>query len=96
MGKKPKQKSSWNKGKIVGRKLALTSRQVAAIKVVMAEQSSLRDRAMFAVAIDSCLRGCDLMRLRVSDVMLSGEMREKVRVQPMKTKRQTNLSLIHI
>ena len=94
MTRKPKQKSSWNKGKIVGRKPALTSRQVSAIKVVMAEKSSLRDRAMFAIAIDSCLRGCDLVRLRVSDVMLSGEMRDKVRVQPMKTKRQAGSAVV--
>lgn len=94
MAKKPKQKPAWNKGKIVGRKPALTSRQVAAIKVVMAERSSLRDRAMFAIAIDSCLRGCDLVRLRVSDVMLSGEMRDKVRVQPTKTKQHSGSTIV--
>jgi integrase len=55
----------------------------------MAERSLLRDRAMFAAAIDSCLRGCDLVRMRVSDVMLSGEMR----VQPMKTKQQVNSAI---
>lgn len=94
MVKKIKQKAAWNKGKIVGRKPALVSIQVTAIKTVMAEQSVLRDRAMFAVAIDSCLRGCDLVRLRVSDVMLSGEMRDQVRVQPMKTKQQANSAIV--
>ena len=94
MTKKQKQKSAWNKGKTVGRKPALVSTQVTAIKTVMAERSLLRDRAMFAVAIDSCLRGCDLVRLRVNDVMLSGEMRDQVRVQPMKTKQQTNSAIV--
>ncbi|AGI66106.1 hypothetical protein OAN307_c03530 [Octadecabacter antarcticus 307] len=47
MVKKIKQKAAWNKGKIVGRKPALVSTQVTAIKTVMAEQSVLRDRAMF-------------------------------------------------
>ena len=94
MPKKSKPKSAWNKGKIVGRKPALVSTQVTAIKAVMAEQAPLRDRAMFAVAIDSCLRGCDLVRLRVSDVMLSGEMRDQVRVQPMKTKRQAGSAIV--
>jgi hypothetical protein len=73
MTKKSKHKSAWNKGKTVGRKPALVSTQVTAIKTVMAERSLLRDREMFAAAIDSCLRGCDLVRLRVHDVMLSGE-----------------------
>ncbi len=94
MTRKPKQKSAWNKGKIVGRKPALVSTQVTAIKTVMAEKSVLRDRAMFAAAIDSCLRGCDLVRLRVNDVMLSGEMRDQVRVQPMKTKQQANSAIV--
>jgi len=94
MVKKIKQKEAWNKGKIVGRKPALVSTQVTAIKTVMAEQSVLRDRVMFATAIDSCLRGCDLVRLRVNDVMLSGEMRDQVRVQPMKTKQQANSAIV--
>ena len=94
MARKSTSKSAWNKGKIVGRKAALTSRQVEAIKTVMAERSPLRDRAMFAIALDSCLRGCDLVRLRVSDVLLSGEMRDKVRVQPMKTKRQSGSTIV--
>lgn len=94
MGKKSTSKSSSNKGKIVGRKPALSSRLVTAIKTVMAERSPLRDRAMFSVAIDSCLRGCDLVRLRVGDVMLSGEMRDQVRVQPMKTKRQVGSAIV--
>jgi integrase len=93
MTKKSKHKSAWNKGKTVGRKPALVSTQVTAIKTVMAERSLLRDRAMFAAAFDSCLRGCDLVRLRVSDVMLSGEMRDQVRVQPMKTKQQVNSAI---
>jgi integrase len=94
MGKKSPQQSAWNKGKIIGRKPALTVRQVDAIKLVMVERSSLRDRAMFALALDSCLRGCDLVRLRVSDVMLSGVMRDQVRVQPMKTKQQAGSSIV--
>ena len=63
MATKTNQLKAWNKGKIIGPKPALSSRQVAAIKLVMAEQSTLRDRLMFHLAIDSCLRGCDLVRL---------------------------------
>lgn len=94
MPKKSKSKSAWNKGKIVGPKAALTARQVSAIKTVMAERSPLRDRALFAVALDSCLRGCDLVQLRVGDVMLSGEVRDKVRVQPKKTERLSDSAIV--
>lgn len=94
MAKKSKPKSAWNRGKIVGPKPALSSRQVAAIRVVLAERAPLRDQAMFSVAIDSCLRGADLVRLRVSDVMLSGELRDQVRVQPSKTKDRRQTSIV--
>ena len=40
---------------------------------------------MFSLAIDSCLPGADLVRLKVSDVLISGELRDNVRVQPSKT-----------
>lgn len=94
MAKKIKPRSAWNKGKIVGPKPALSSRQVAAIRVVLAERAPLRDQAMFSLAIDSCLRGADLVRLRVSDVMLSGELRDQVRVQPSKTKARSQTPIV--
>jgi hypothetical protein len=74
MAKKTKPKSAWNKGKIVGPKPALTARQVMTIRGVLAERAPLRDQVLFSLAIDSCLRGSDLVRLKVSDVMLSGEL----------------------
>jgi len=47
MAKKPKQKLAWNKGKIVGPKPALSSRQVTAIRVVLAERAPLRDQTLY-------------------------------------------------
>ena len=83
--RKPRQKKPWNKGKMVGKKPALTIEEVQAIKVVLAQKFPLRDQLMFAAAIDSCLRGCDLVRLMVSDVCLAGAPRDVVRVKPTKT-----------
>lgn len=94
MARKPRQKSAWNKGKIVGPKPALTSRQVTTIRGVLAERAVLRDQVLFSLAIDSCLRGSDLIGLRVSDVMISGELRDKVRVQPSKTKSRAQASVV--
>ena len=60
MTDKPKAKSAWNKGKIVGPKPALTARQVMTIRGVLAERAPLRDQVLFSLAIDSCLRGSEL------------------------------------
>lgn len=84
--RKPK---AWNKGKLVGPKPALTPEQVQAIKVVLAESAPLRDQLMFALAIDSCLRGCDLIRLQVSDLCLAGQPRDVARILPTKTAETT-------
>ena len=90
MPRKPRKKSAWNKGKLVGAKAALTPDQVQAIRIVLAE-GTLRDRVMFALAIDGCLRGSDLVGLRVADVHVAGEVREVIRLQPVKTKNQSGV-----
>ena len=90
MPRKPRKKTVWNKGKTVGPKSALTPEQVQAIRTVLAE-GMLRDRVMFALAIDGCLRGNDLVRLQVLDVQLAGEVREVIRLQPAKTKNQSGI-----
>ena len=93
MSQKRRRKSVWNKGKVVGPKPALTPEQVQAIRVVLAERMPLRDRVMFALAIDGCLRGSDLVRLRVADVQVAGEPREVVRLQPTKTKERSGTTI---
>lgn len=89
MATKQKRKRAHNKGKIVGAKPALTPEHVQAIRVILAESGVLRDQVLFALAIDSCLRGCDLVKLTVGDVALSGIVRGKVQVRPTKTKDST-------
>lgn len=91
---KPRTKKPWNKGKIIGPKPALTPSQVQAIKIVLAEIAPLRDQLLFALAIDSCLRGCDLVRLTVSDLYLAGQPRDVVRIQPSKTAESTGGTII--
>lgn len=87
MTSKPKRKKPWNKGKIVGGKTALTAEEVHAIRLVLAQKRwPARDRLMFAIGVDSSLRGSDLVGLRVADVMLAGQPRNSVTVEPLKTK----------
>jgi hypothetical protein len=61
-------KASWNKGRLIGQKRSLKPKDVWAIRVRLQLEGRKRDLALFNLAIDSKLRGCDLVRLRVDDV----------------------------
>ena len=60
---------AWNKGRIVGQKLPLKPKHVWAIRVRLELAENDRDLALSNMAIDSKLRGCDLVRMKVVDVM---------------------------
>ena len=65
----PQAKIPWNKGKIVGQKPALKLKEVWAIRTRLQMEKKVKELALFNMAIDSKLRGCDLVKLRISDVM---------------------------
>ena len=58
----------WNKGKLVGQRAPLKVKDIWAIRVRLQIHGRTRDLALFDLGIDSKLRGCDLVRLRVRDV----------------------------
>ena len=58
----------WNKGRLTGQKRPLKPKDVWAIRVRLQLGHRARDLALFNLAIDSKLRGCDLVRLQVDDV----------------------------
>jgi hypothetical protein len=62
----------WNKGKVIGRKPPLGPKHVWSIRTRLQMAGWTRDLAMFNLAIDSKLRGCDVVALRVEDVAPSG------------------------
>ena len=76
---------AWNKGRIVGQKRPLLPKHVWAIRVRLEIAKSHRDLALFNLAIDSKLRGCDLVRLMVADVYVSGQVRERTSILQRKT-----------
>lgn len=80
---------AWNKNRSLGQKPPLTYEQVQAIKTILVQAGTARDRALFSLAIDSSLRSHDLLRLCVSDVMASGDVLDAIRVKPTKTKNTT-------
>ena len=80
---------AWNRNKSLGKKPPLEWDQVQAIKTALVELGSSRDRALFALAIDSSLRGHDLLQLRRRDVCGPDGILEQIRVRPSKTKEST-------
>lgn len=83
---KPKRRP-WNRGRLVGQKRPLLPKQVWAIRARLELASNLRDLALFNLAIDSKLRGCDLVKLKVADLIVSDSVRERVSVIQSKTQR---------
>ena len=58
----------WNKGKLCGQKAPLKPREIWAIRIRLQLAGKTRDLALFNLAIDSKLRGCDLVALRLRDI----------------------------
>ena len=57
----------WNQGRLIGPKPPLKPKHIWAIRTRLQHEGRVRDLAMFNLAIDSKLRGCDLVRVRVPD-----------------------------
>jgi len=75
----------WNKGKLAGAKPPLSPKHVWAIRTRLQLLKRLRDLALFNLAIDSKLRGCDLVGLRVADVAPHGYAVDRASVKQRKT-----------
>ena len=59
----------WNKGKLIGQKSPLKLKEIWAIRVRLELSQLTRDLALFNLAIDSKLRACDLVKLKVRDYL---------------------------
>ncbi len=81
---KPK-KAPWNKGKLVGQKPPLKLKEIWAIRIRLQIDEKHRDLALFNLAIDSKLRACDLLKLRVSDVSQGNRVASRAMVMQQKT-----------
>ena len=88
-----KQHIPWNKGKLTGAKPPLRPRHVWAIRSRLMVQGRVRDLALFNLAIDSKLRGRDLVALKVEDVAPNGYAIDRVTVRQKKTGRPVKFEL---
>jgi len=77
----------WNKGKLIGPRPPLRQKHVWAIRTRLQIERQVRELALFNLAIDSKLRGCDLVALRVDDVARNGNAIERTTVRQRKTGR---------
>jgi hypothetical protein len=88
-----RQRDPWNKGRLIGQKRPLKPRDVWTIRVRLQMEGRKRDLAMFNLAIDSKLRGCDLVRLRIDDVSAGGRVRDRATVIQKKTGRPVQFEI---
>jgi integrase len=83
----------WNKGKLVGQKAPLKPKDVWAIRARLQGEHRLRELAMLNLGLDSKLRGCDLVALRVRDVMHGGQIAPRAIVMQHKTQRPVQFEI---
>ena len=83
----------WNAGRTVGTKRPLTQKQIWAIRFFLDREERLRDRALFDLAIDSKLRGCDLVKLRVRDICHGDQVASRAIVMQQKTQRPVQFEI---
>jgi hypothetical protein len=88
-----RQRTPWNKGRLIGQKRPLKPKDVWTVGVSLQLEGQRRDLAMFNLAIDSKLRGCDLVRLRVDDVFAAGRVRDRATVIQKKTGRPVQFEI---
>jgi integrase len=86
-------KIPWNKSRPTGPKAPLKPKQVWSIRTRLQVAKRTRDLALFDLAIDSKLRGCDLVRLKIADVALHGVMQTRATVTQRKTGRPVQFEI---
>ena len=84
----------WNSGRKIGAKRALKPQQVWAIRFWLDRERRLRDRALFDLAIDSKLRGCDLVKVKIGDLVTGGVVRNRAIVIQQKTGKPVQFELL--
>jgi integrase len=92
-GDTPARRPPWNKGKLVGAKPPLRPSHVWSIRTKLQMEGLKRDLALFNLAIDSKLRGCDVVCVRVDDVAPNGYALDRATIRQKKTGRPVRFEL---
>jgi len=83
----------WNKGKIVGQKAPFKVKDVWALRAYLKVDSRIRELALFNLGIDSKLRGCDLVALKVRDVCHGEQVASRATIVQHKTQRPVQFEI---
>jgi integrase len=83
----------WNKGKLVGQKALLRLKEIWAIRMGLQLAQRVRELALFNLAVDSKLRACDLVKLRVRDVTRGDSVAARTIVMQQKTRRPVQFEI---
>ena len=89
-----RERVSWNVEGKVSAKRALKPRQIWAIRFFLDQHGRTRDRALFDLAIDSKLRGCDLVKIKIGDIVCDRKVRTRAIVVQQKTGRPIQFELM--
>ena len=87
------QHEPWNKGKLIGRKTPLKLKEIWAIRIRLELSHRVRDLALFNLAIDSKLRACDLVKLKVRDISHGDRIAPRAIVMQQKTGRPVQFEI---
>lgn len=87
------QHAPWNKGVIVGQKSPFKLKEIWAIRVLLQLQHRVRELAMFDLGLDSKLRACDLVKMRVRDICHGEHVSPRATVMQQKTSRPVQFEI---
>jgi integrase len=88
-----KHRSAWNKGRLLGQKPPLKPKEIWSIRIRLQLANKLRDLALFNLALDSKLRGCDLVSLLVRDVYQGTVVASRAIIMQRKTQRPVQFEI---
>lgn len=83
----------WNKGRLIGQKRPLKLQEIWGIRIRLQLEHKSRDLTLFNLAIDSKLRGCDLVKLKVNDLMQGGRIRSRSQITQQKTQQPVQFEI---
>ena len=83
----------WNKGKLIGQKLPLKLKEIWGIRTRLQMEKNSRELALFNLSLDSKLRGCDLVKLKVFDVAQGNRVSSRAIVMQQKTHRPVQFEI---
>ena len=83
----------WNKGKLVGQKAPVKLKEIWAIRVRLQVYCRTRELALFDLGIDSKLRACDLLKLKVRDISHGERIVARATVVQQKTSRPVQFEI---